>query len=113
MHRTWIIAAGLACAGLATEARGGFVATYSFAGLPGDEASVAVDAQPPGVALSQLGRGPGITANAGDNSINSRDWTTASAPDPTDYYQFTLSPSVPLNLASLAYTDRASPTGPH
>lgn len=107
--RRHLIAAAVLIVAAPAFARANFVATYSFTGLAGDEASVAPESQPAGVTLSDITRGSGLNPFAGDNSINSDHWTTATTPDPDDYYQFTVTPSTPTDLTSLAFTARRSP----
>src|SRR4051812_27587761 len=73
---------------------------YDLAGQPGDQAASAPTSELPGVVASDLTRGPGLTPNAGDNSINSRGWTSAVTPDPGDYYEFSfVTATTPLSLA--------------
>src|SRR5688572_26577749 len=89
----------------AAAARADFIATYTFTGSPGDQASEPVDAQPVGLMFSDITRGAGVLANAGDNSINSRAWTEADTLDADDYYQFAISPTagLPYSLSGLDF----------
>jgi hypothetical protein len=98
----------------APAARADVLALYDFTGQPGDQAAQPPAAPSPLAVASAITRGPGITPNAGDNSINSRTWTTTTTPAPDDYYQFSISPlaGVPLHFTSLDYTDRRSLEGP-
>jgi hypothetical protein len=92
-----------------------FTVTYSFAGSAGNQASEPVDANPAGALFSDITRGSGITPENGTNSINSRDWTTAAAPDLAgDYYEWTITPlpGFELDLTFLAVTFQRSSTGP-
>ena len=91
-----------------------FTATYTFTGSPGNQPSEPVDAQPAGAVLTDIVRGPGITPNAGLNSINSAGWTTSASIDVNDYYGFTITPDpgFVMDLTALDFTQRASGTGP-
>lgn len=88
--------------------------TYTFTGSPGNQVSEPVDANPTGGTASDITRGSGIIANDGDNSINSRAWTTASSLDANDYYQWIITPDAgyELDLTNIAWTGRRSGTGP-
>ena len=91
-----------------------FTAIYTFTGSPGNQASEPVDANPIGAAFGAITRGPGISAVAGLNSINSDGWTTGAVVDLNDYYEFTITPEAnfELDLTSLTFTFRRSGTGP-
>jgi PEP-CTERM motif len=116
MRTVLLLVAPAASAMMATEAfAGSFTASYSFTGRPGDEASVPADNQPLGVTLSDLTRGPGISAAPGADSINSSGWTTGTSPDlANDFYQFTITPDpgVVMDLTSLTYMVQRSDAGP-
>jgi hypothetical protein len=89
-------------------------ATYTFTGQPGDQVSEPVDSQPTGATMSDITRGPGIIPNAGLNSINSRNWSTGSVIDLSDFCSFTITPDsgFELDLTRLEFTNRRSSTGP-
>ncbi len=111
MSRLWIATVFLLSV---PAAQAGTLGVYDFTGQPGDEPSVSVVTQPSNATFDSLVRGSGLTPNTGDNSINSRAWTSGSVLDPNDYYQFGVTPASGqrLNLESLEFTDRRSATGP-
>ncbi|MGL6072567.1 MAG: PEP-CTERM sorting domain-containing protein [Fimbriiglobus sp.] len=59
--------------------------------------------------VSGIGRGAGITANAGSNRYNAASWNTASF-DPTAYFNWSMTPNSGflLNLNSIQYTSERS-----
>jgi hypothetical protein len=65
------------------------------------------------ITVSGIGRGSGITGNAGNDRFNATAWTTAGL-DLTDYYEFTLTPTTnyKINLSSFEFTLQRSSTGP-
>ncbi|MBK8623908.1 MAG: T9SS type A sorting domain-containing protein [Saprospiraceae bacterium] len=67
----------------------------------------------PNITVSGIGRGIGITGNAGSNRYNANSWNTPSF-DADAYFYFTLTPNSgsSLNLISFVYTGQASGTGP-
>ena len=60
-----------------------------------------------------IGRGAGISANAGANRYNAATWTTGAF-DATDYFTWTLTPNsdFEIDFTSFVYTGQASGTGP-
>jgi hypothetical protein len=90
-----------------------FTATYTFTGLPGNEVSVPIDSNPLGATFADITRGSGLKPTTGDDSINSDAWTTLGTLDPTDYYQFSVTPSAgsPLDLDEIDFSERRSGTG--
>jgi hypothetical protein len=96
----------------ASSAQAGMV-VWDLTGQPGDELSVPVASVPTGLFASDLTRGPGLTPAVGVNSINSSGFEDQAVPDPDEFYEFTVGGGgSPLSLASLAYTDNRSATGP-
>ena len=91
-----------------------YTAIYTFTGSLGNQASEPVDANPIGAAFSAITRGPGISAVAGLNSINSDGWTTGAVVDLNDYYQWTITPDAnfELDVTNLDFSLRRSGTGP-
>src|SRR5439155_13329872 len=75
-----------------------FIVTYTFTGSPGTQASEPVDANPVGAIFADITRGPGLTAEIGQDSINSSGWTTASTFDANDYYQWAITPQPAYEL---------------
>ncbi|UPT71115.1 MAG: hypothetical protein M0D53_01470 [Flavobacterium sp. JAD_PAG50586_2] len=65
------------------------------------------------ITVSGIGRGSGITGNAGNDRFNATAWTTSGL-DLTDYYTFTLTPAAnyKINLSSFEFTLQRSSTGP-
>lgn len=65
------------------------------------------------ITVSGIGRGTGISANAGSDRYNATGWATAAI-DLNDYFQWTLTPnsSYEIDFVSLVYTGQASGTGP-
>ena len=63
--------------------------------------------------VTGIGRGTGISGNAGDNRYNATSWNT-TALDANEYFTFTLTPNsgFQLNLVSFVYVAQASGTGP-
>jgi len=90
-----------------------FTATYTFTGSPGNQVSEPIDSQPLGASFADITRGPGVTAFAGANSINSVAWTTGSTIDPNDYYQFVVTPQpdFAVDLTQLDFSERRSAQG--
>jgi hypothetical protein len=112
-----LLAAVLVVLGVLPAAAAPITITYTFdvlTGSTGDQASEPVDSNPTGVTASDITRGPGLTANAGDNSINSRGWTFDAFRDLTDYYELTLTPTAgfALDVDTFEFTYRRSATGP-
>jgi hypothetical protein len=65
------------------------------------------------ITVSGIGRGSGISGNAGSNRYNARDWSTSGI-DLTDYFYFRITPGsgYAVNFVSFAYTGQKSGTGP-
>lgn len=64
--------------------------------------------------VSGIGRGSGITANAGGDRYNATGWSLTSL-DLNDYFYFTLTPNsgFQINLVSFVYNGQRSGTGPN
>ncbi|WP_375437107.1 T9SS type A sorting domain-containing protein [uncultured Hymenobacter sp.] len=88
------------------------LATYTFTGATGSEATFPVEAQPVNVLFSSMSRGTGVTASAGANTFAATNWT-ASNFDANDYFAFSVQPSVGfrMRLDSLVLDERRSNTG--
>ncbi len=98
-------------AGLFTQAMAApVIVDWSFAGQPGNEASVSPSSSVANVIGANVQRGAGITPNLGANSINSRGWNSQLS----DYYGFGFSVGAgfEVDLESLYIGTRSSPTGP-
>jgi len=65
------------------------------------------------ITVSGIGRGSGITGNAGNDRYNATAWTTSGL-DLNDYFTFTLTPNAnyKINLNSFEFTLQRSSTGP-
>ena len=65
------------------------------------------------ITVSGIGRGPGISGNAGINRYTATNWSLAAL-DVNDYFTFTLTPNSGylINFVSFVYTGQASGTGP-
>lgn len=65
------------------------------------------------ITVSGIGRGSGITGNAGNDRYNATAWTTSGL-DLTDYFTFTLTPAAnyKISLTSFEFTLQRSSTGP-
>ncbi len=65
------------------------------------------------ITASGIGRGAGISANAGSNRYNANSWNTASI-DLTAYFTFTLTPNsgFEIDFNSFVYAGQASGSGP-
>lgn len=68
------------------------VLTFSFAGIVDAETSWPSNYEAAGVQPSTITRGSGVVASAADDRFNSKNWTTASSVDLTDYLEFTITP---------------------
>lgn len=95
------------------QATSGVLATWTFAGAPGNQTSTAAASTATGVNASPVSR-VGVTATAGTGSINASGWPTATQRDLAKYYSFSITPpsGCELALTSLAIDARASATGP-
>ena len=91
----------------------GVLATWSFSGQSGSEASVSGTGMA-SVAAGALSRSSGLTAVSGSGSINSSNWATSASLDTSKYYTLTLTPpsGCSLSLTSMSITTQASGTGP-
>lgn len=65
------------------------------------------------ITVSGIGRGSGITGNAGNDRFNATAWSTSGI-DLNDYFTFTLTPATnyKINLSSFEFTLQRSSTGP-
>jgi len=90
----------------------GQIATYSFAGALGSEATYPIDAQPINASFTPMSRGAGVTASAAANTFSASNWSVAGL-DATDYFAFSVQPTVGfrMRLDSLVLDERRSNTG--
>lgn len=100
--------------GSCTMTFSGVLASWSFSGQPGSQASTAAGSAAPGVTAGAISRSAALTAVSGANSINSSNWTTSASRDDTRYYTFSVTPPAgcELDLTSLSIETAASATGP-
>jgi hypothetical protein len=89
--------------------------TFSFTGSSGNEASLAPDAQPDHLSVSDLIRGSGLSAASGAGTFSASGWTTGTALDPNDYFAFSITPEIgwTMTLTDLLLDERRSLTGIH
>jgi hypothetical protein len=68
----------------------------------------------PNLTVSGIGRGSGISGSGAANRYSASGWTTAATSDPSDYFEFILTPNAAfkINFVSFVYTGQASGTGP-
>lgn len=92
----------------------GALATWDLSGQTGSEATVVATTMASGVTAGPVTRAAALTATAGSGSINSSNWPSSSALDPTKYYAFTLAPPTgcTIKLSTIAIDAKASGTGP-
>ncbi len=111
-----VFAVALAAFGLVASSANAqnFTVLYDYTGNLGNEASEAVVSQPTGASFSTIARGAGLGTNLGGNSLNSNNFTQASAIDLNDFYGFTVTPNVgnQVSLTTLSYRFQRSGTGP-
>jgi hypothetical protein len=92
----------------------GVLATYSFTGAAGNQASTAASATATGMTAGPISRSAGLTAVSGATSINSSGWPLTTTLDPAKYYTLSITPPAgcTLSLTSAAIDAKASGTGP-
>lgn len=92
----------------------GVLATYSFAGASGSQASTDASSTATGVVAGAISRSAALTATSGAGSINASGWPTAGQLDAQHYYTLSVTPpsGCALDVTSLAVTTQASGTGP-
>jgi len=92
----------------------GVLATWSFTGDAGSQASTPATSTAQGVTAGDVQRATTLTAVSGANSINSSNWPPAAQRDDTKYYALTITPpnGCMLDLASAAVDAHSSSTGP-
>ena len=100
--------------GSCTSPSSGVLATWSFAGQAGNEATVAASSSASGVTAGSIARSSGLTAVSGATSINSSNWPLGAQLDLTRYYTLTIAPPAgcALDLTSAAVDAKASASGP-
>jgi hypothetical protein len=92
----------------------GTLATWSFAGQPGTESSIAPTSTAGGATASDVTRAATLTATSGTDSLNSSGWPTSAQVATSKYYALSLTPpsGCTLDLGSIAIDAKSSSTGP-
>jgi len=92
----------------------GVLATWTFTGQPGNQASTPSSSTAPGVTAGAVQRSSGLTAVSGSGSINSSNWSLTAMADTTKYYTFTVTPpsGCAMDLTMLSIDAKSSSTGP-
>jgi hypothetical protein len=92
----------------------GVLASWNFAGQPGNQAATPVTSTAPGIVATDVTRAAGLTAVSGSSSMNSSNWPSAAQPDPTKFYTLTITPPAgcTIDVTSIALDAKASGTGP-
>jgi hypothetical protein len=92
----------------------GMIATWSFIGESGSQASTSAGSAAMGITAGPVSRSAGLIVANGVGSINSSGWPTTTSLDPTKYYTFAVTPDpgCVLDLSSLAIDTKTSSTGP-
>jgi hypothetical protein len=85
--------------GTCAQAFTGTLATWSFAGQAGNQASTPATSQATGVTAGPVTRAAALTAVGGLDSINSNNWPLTATRDATKYYTFTLAPPAGCTLS--------------
>ena len=100
--------------GSCTAAFTGTLATWSFAGETGNQASTAVTTKAAGITAGAVTRAAGLTAVTGTGSINASNWPLTAQRDPTKYYAFTITPPAgcTLSITGASIDAKSSGTGP-
>lgn len=72
------------------------------------------DVKDANITVTGIGRGSGISGNAGSGRYNAKGWTSAADIDSDDYFTFTLTPNsgYKINFVGLDFTLQRSTTGP-
>jgi hypothetical protein len=93
----------------------GVLATYSFSGNAGNEATEPAASAAPGIIGTPLLRSNGLVAELASSSFSSSNWPTSTQVDPNRYYKFSIVPSSTgclLTLTSVSIDPHSSPNGP-
>ena len=92
----------------------GVLATWTFSGDTGSQATTASASSATGMTAGAIARAAGLTSSSGANSMNSTNWGTASTRDTTKYYTVTITPpsGCQLDLSAAAIDAKASGSGP-
>jgi uncharacterized protein (TIGR03382 family) len=98
-------------AGLATAASAEVITSWANFGQPGDQPFSPVSVQADNITGLNLTRGPGLTGNAGGNSLNSAGWSSDASQDYLSF-GFTVADGYTVDLDTLWFGTRSSGTGP-
>lgn len=86
---------------------------YDLAGAVGDEVSRPATTEASGITALDLTRGPGLLAESGAGSFNSRSFSTSATVDADDYLSFGIDSSVnPFEIDTISLELRRSGSGP-
>lgn len=98
----------------ATPISGAALATWSFTGESGSQASTNATSMAAGVTAGAVSRSASLTVASGVGSINSSNWSTSAQLDPQKYYTFSVTPpsGCQLDLTTLSIDTKISSTGP-
>ena len=91
----------------------GVLATWTFAGQPGSQATTTAMSSAAGITAGSVQRASALTASSGASSMNSSNWAIGAI-DKTKYYSLTLAPAsgCGLSITSVAIDVKSSSTGP-
>jgi hypothetical protein len=100
--------------GACAMATSGMLASWSFTGEPGSQASTAAGTMATGLVATAVTRSSALSANTGTNSINASNWAMTSQQDATKYFAFSITPpsGCGLDITSIAIDAKSSATGP-
>jgi hypothetical protein len=93
----------------------GLLATWAFAGQPGNQASTAAASSAPGATAGAVGRSADVVAATGADSMNANGWPMVATLDTTKgYYTLAITPPTgcTVSLTQASITARESGTGP-
>ena len=95
----------------APAADAAFIVQYEMFGEPGDQTSTAPTTSAAGATGVNLTRGPGLSPNIGNNSMNSAGW---GGPSADDFYSFgfDVDAGFDATVESVRFATRSSGTGP-
>jgi hypothetical protein len=92
----------------------GVLATWTFTGQPGTEASVPAGSAAPGISAGMVSRSSAILPAAAADSLDASNWATTAHLDPTRYYTLSIAPpsGCVLDLTAMAVDAAADGVGP-
>jgi len=92
----------------------GQLVRFSFVGATGSPVTFPADTQPTDGSVTDFSRGAGLGTATSTDNFGANNWTTATSPDLTDYFAFTVTANggFVLNLTSLELDEIRTGTGP-